>query len=214
MLSSRTAVLVSVLSGLSLSLELETGSAQDLSKVRRVDSKTPAEAQIALALAAGPPVAKGAAVYILAPTGYVKIREGTNGFTCLVERSRLNTMEPECFDAEGSATTLQARLFVEEERARGRDEARIESEVEEGYKTGRFLAPRKPGIVYMLSNYNYVFDPESKQIIHFPGHLMFYAPYATAKDVGAGPGAPYLVSPGRPDNVMVVVPAGSHEHVP
>jgi len=36
---------------------------------------------------------------------------------------------------------------------------------------------------------------------------MFYAPYATQKDVGSGPGAPYIVAPGTPHALMVVVPA-------
>ena len=37
---------------------------------------------------------------------------------------------------------------------------------------------------------------------------MFYAPYATQKDVGSGPGAPYIVAPGTPHALMIVVPAG------
>ena len=40
---------------------------------------------------------------------------------------------------------------------------------------------------------------------------MFYAPYLTEKDLGSGPGAPYLTAPGDPANVMVVVPA-RHGH--
>lgn len=103
-------------------------------------------------------------------------------------------------------------MFVESQRAAGIDDATIDKRVEEGYRSGRFTAPRKPGIVYMLSPHNYVFDPERQQIIHFPGHLMFYAPYAKAKDVGSGPGAPYIVAPGTPHALMIVVPAGSGEH--
>ena len=89
-------------------------------------------------------------------------------------------MEPECFDAEGTATVLPVRLFVEARRAAGADDEAIEREVDEAYRTGRFTPPRQPGLVYMLSPHNYVFDPERRRIIHFPGHLMFYAPYATA----------------------------------
>jgi hypothetical protein len=39
---------------------------------------------------------------------------------------------------------------------------------------------------------------------------MFYAPYATEKEVGSGPGAPYLDHPGKPDALMIVVPASNH----
>ena len=79
----------------------------------------------------------------------------------------------------------------------GTTETRIAALVEDGYKAGRFKAPGKPGLVYMLSDHNYVFDPERQAVIHFPGHLMFYAPYATQKDVGDGPGAPTSSRPAR-----------------
>lgn len=142
--------------------------------VTHVDASTPEAVQIALAESAAPAeVSKEAAVYVLGPGGYRKVREGRNGFTCLVARQRQDTVEPECFDAEGTATILPARLFVEARRAEGVNDATVDRELEEAYRTGRFVAPRKPGIVYMLSSNNYVFDPDRRQVIHFPGHLMF-----------------------------------------
>ncbi len=181
-----------------------------LAAIRQIDASTPREVQIALAMSAGPTVSQDASIYVLGPRGYVRAREGGNGFSCLVTRERTDTLEPECFDAEGSATTLKVRFFVEEQRALGKEDGQIERDVEAGYKSGRFLAPRKPGLVYMMSDFNYVFDPEQGKVFHFPGHLMFYAPYATAKDVGSGPGAPYLVHPGHADTLMIVVPASQH----
>jgi hypothetical protein len=185
---------------------------EDLSAIRRISATTPADVQIALAKAAGPNVSDDATIYVLGAHGYRVATKGSNGFVCLVERQHVDTIEPECYDAEGAATILHARLFIEEQRAKGVPDAKINAAVEEGYKSGRFKAPRRAGIVYMMSDYNYVFDPSSARVIHFPGHLMFYAPYLTAKDVGSGPGAPYLVNPGHADNVMVVIPAKSHAH--
>ena len=188
-------------------------AAVQLDGIRQVDASTPEAVQIAIAESAAPPaVAADATVYIISAKGYRKVREGRNGFTCLISRQYRNTLEPECFDAEGTATVLPARLFVEGRRADGAADVEIERELEEGYRSGRFLAPRKPGIVYMLSAHNYVLDPSSKQVVHFPGHLMFYAPYATQKDVGSGPGAPFIVSPGTPHALMIVVPAAAAEH--
>jgi hypothetical protein len=184
----------------------------DLSGVHTITGTTPADVQISLAKAAGPAVSEHATIYVLGPKGYSVASIGSNGFTCLVERQRPDTMEPECYDAEGTATTLKVRFFVEEQRAAGLSEERIDAAVADGYKKGRFLAPRRAGIVYMMSDYNFVLDPESKKVIHFPGHLMFYAPNLTEKDVGAGPGVPFMTNPGGPDNVIVVVPAGSHAH--
>ena len=214
MRSVRSAFLALALGCVASAGPLLAAGAVDLSTVRHIDGTTPRDVQMALALAAGPPVSDGAAVYILGATGYVKAREGTNGFTCLVERLRADSIAPTCFDAEGSATTVPTLLYREAQRALGKDDARIASEIAEGYKTGRFLAPRKPGVAYMLSSYNYLFDPESNRIFHFPGHEMFYGPYLTAKDVGTGPGAPDLTHPGQPDNMMVVIPAPPHTHQP
>ena len=62
----------------------------------------------------------------------------------------------------------------------------------------------------MLSDSNYVYDPDEGKVIHVPGHLMFYAPNLTAKDIGSGPGAPYIAHPGKPDALLIVVPANHH----
>ena len=175
----------------------------------RFDSSTPRQRQIELAESAAPAeVSRRATIYVLSPHGYEKAREGTNGFSCLVERQYVTTMEPECFDVEGSQTTLLVRLRTEEWRAQGKSEDAIAAEIEEGYKSGKFITPRKPGIVYMMSGENWVFDPESKRVIHFPGHLMFYAPYMTPQDLGYEKEAPlpYLVHPGAADTLMIVVP--------
>jgi hypothetical protein len=179
-----------------------------LDAVRKIDAQTPPEVQMALALSAGPPVADKATVYVLGPKGYSKLKDGTNGFSCIVQRQRLDEISPQCFDAEGSATTLRVLLFVEEQRALGVEDSKIDKAVAAGYKAGRFKPPGKPGLVYMLSPYNYLWDPDDKKIVHFPGHLMFYAPYATSGDVGSGPGAPYVVNPGKADALMIVVPRG------
>jgi hypothetical protein len=186
-------------------------AAQNPASIDHVDASTPPEVQIQLALSAAPPaVSQHATVYVLSRTGYVKAREGNNGFTCLVEREYPTSMEPECFDRETSNTTLRARMYLEAERAKGRSDEQIQKEIEAGYKSGRFKASRKPGIIYMLSDSNYVFDPSQKKIIHFPGHLMFPAPYITAKDLGseAGNGVPYIVAPGTAQALIIVVPAG------
>jgi hypothetical protein len=182
-----------------------------LDGITTVNATTAVAIQIALAESAGPPVSADAAIYVLGPKGYIKAREGRNGFTCLVSRERPDTLEPECFDGEGTATVVPVRMFVERHRAAGTSDARITALVDDGYRKGRFKAPRKAGLVYMLSDHNYVFDPGRQAVIHFPGHLMFYAPYATQKDVGSGPGAPYIVAPGTPHALIIVVPAsGTH----
>jgi hypothetical protein len=172
------------------------------------DFSLPREQKIKLAESAAPPeISSKATVYLLERSGYAKVRDGSNGFSCFVDRQTPWNSEPTCFDAEGSATTLPTRLFAEEERAKGKSEDRIKAEIDEGYKSGRFKAPGKPGIVYMLSDSVYLYV--DKRLVHAPAHLMFYAPYATDKDIGSPPpGAnmPHLIRAGQPDAYIIVIP--------
>ena len=169
------------------------------------------EARIELAESAAPPEISGkATVYLLERSGYVKVREGSNGFSCFVDRQTPWNSEPTCFDAEGSATTLLTRIFAEEERAAGKSEEEIKLEIDGGYKSGKFKAPSKPGVVNMLSGSIFLLNAANNTIVHAPPHLMFYAPYATDKDIGsppAGMNMPRVIRAGQPDAYMIVFPA-------
>src|SRR5579884_872465 len=158
-------------------LALLLSAAVDLSALRTISAKTPEEVQIRLAETAAPAeVVSKASIYVLRPNGYALARKGTNAFTCFVDRQRLDTLEPQCMDAEGAATTFLTRIFAEKQRAAGVPEKKIDAAIEEGYRSGEFRAPRRPGIIYMLSDYNYVFDDSSQKVVHASPHLMFYAP--------------------------------------
>lgn len=173
------------------------------------DFSLPREERIKLAESAAPPEISGkATVYLLERSGYIKVQDGTNGFSCFVDRQTPWNSEPTCFDAEGSTTTLPTRLFVEEERAKGKSEDQIKMEVEQGYKSGKFKAPGKPGIVYMMSDSIFLLI-SGKGLVHGPPHLMFYAPYAKDEDIGSPPAAvnmPRVLRAGQPDAYIIVMP--------
>lgn len=177
------------------------------------DFSLPREERIKLAKSAAPPeISDHATVYVLDKTGYVKVQDGTNGFSCFVDRQTPLNLEPTCFDAEGSATTLISRFYAEDQRAKGKPEEEIKAGIDAGYKTGKFHAPAKPGIVYMMSDHGVLFV--SGKLVHIPAHLMFYAPYATDKDIGSPAAAanmPRLIRAGQPDAVVIVIPRGSKD---
>ena len=174
---------------------------------------TAREREIALARSAGPAtVARDATVYVLGAKGYEVAVRGTNGFTCLVEHDRADTVEPVCYDAEGSTTLLPAALRRAELRSAGTPEPRIEQEIAAGFRSGKFRAPSRPGIAYMLSPEQTVFDPSRQKVIPYVPHVMFYAPHRKAADLGmaadhAEHGLPFLIFEGQP-NAMVIVPVG------
>ena len=185
-------------------------TAQELPKV--YDASVPRERQIALAESAAPPeVSSKATIYILGLKGDEKVREGTNGFSCFVGRHFVKpaetTVEPTCFDAEGSRTLLMVYLRQEELRSSGKSEAEIKADMAEGYKDGSLKYPGKPGFLYMMSTENRLGKVATAS---FPPHLMFYAPYMTTNDIGfdSQPQLDYLgmTHPGAGDNLIVVVP--------
>jgi hypothetical protein len=191
--------------------------------IARADDKS-REQEIALATSAAPPaVAAKAGVYVLEKSGYVKARESQNGCVCIVEHRVPNAVEPQCLDAEGVKTFLPRILMVGALRAKGKAEREIRAAVRQGFASGEFRAPARPGVDYMLSTHNVVTVDEEKGIAApFPPHLMFYAPGMTNADIGSD-GSPassvFVVDEKSPHALMIVpVPAGpaapahSHSH--
>jgi len=203
---------------LSIAVLSNSAAAQDkpqepTREVHLVTASTPRERQIGLALSAAPTeVSSKATVYVLGLKGYEKAREGTNGFSCLIERSFKGTTQtssaPACFDAVGSGSIMVAYLRREELRAEGKSEAEIKDDIAKGYEDGRFKVPG-PGFLYMMSNENFVYNNVSGKSGFVVPHLMFYAPNKTANDVGydsvSPTMVPYLTGSGiGPESLLVV----------
>jgi hypothetical protein len=190
-------------------------AAQTVAPKAAYDFSLPREERIKLAKSAAPPeISEHATGYVLDRSGYARVQEGTNGFSCFVDRQTPLNLEPTCFDAEGSASTLPTRIYAEEQRAKGKNEEEIKAGIEAGYKAAKFRAPGKPGIVYMMSEKGMLFIADANKMVPLPPHLMFYAPYATDKDIGSPPAAanmPHLIRAGQPDAVVIVLPRQGKE---
>ena len=145
----------------------------------------PRDKEIELALSAAPEhLRKGAGVYILERNGYVKVTESTNGFTCIVNRDHPLSLKPVCFDAEGTATILPKILRVGESLMQGKPVSEIDAEIAEGFRTGKYISPRRAGVAYMLSGDIRNYNPHTGKVDSFPPHVMFYAPNLTNADLG------------------------------
>ena len=216
---NRMKVLASVLSiGLLPSTVAIQTLAEELPKV--YDASVPRERQMALAESAAPAeVSSKATVYVLGLRGYEKAREGTNGFSCFVGRHFVKptetTIEPACFDAEGSRTLLFVYMHGEELRISGKSEEEIKADVAKGYEEGRYKYPSKPGFLYMMSSENRLSAITDQSSGIFPPHLMFYAPNMTTQDIGLDTQSlaklDYLgmTHPGAGNNLIVVIPKTS-----
>ena len=170
----------------------------------------PVEDEMALALEAAPPhLRAGAGVFVLREAGFARIRESSNGFTCVVNRDHPQALKPTCWDAEGSRTIVPRVLWVGEELMRGTPLAEIERGIEEGFRSGRFVPPARPGVAYMLSSRIRNVDHATGAFRTFPPHVMFYAPGLTDADIGAATevteGLPFIDYQG-PHGYMIVMP--------
>ncbi len=171
------------------------------------------QTEIALALSACPSsVAAKAAVYVLEKSGYVKVRDGENGFTAIVGHALPNSVDPQCMNAEGARSHLPPILKIAELRAQGKSAEEIKRTMAEAYAKGIFPLPTGLGVDYMLSTENLV--PSFKGgVAPYPPHVMFFAPGMTNAELGAdvslGPSgnpsaAAFVVNEGTPQAIIIV----------
>jgi hypothetical protein len=170
---------------------------------------------MAMALSAAPEhLRAGASAYVLTKDGFVLARQGTNGFACIVNRDHPLNQKPTCYDAEGAATILPKVLKVGELLMKGVAMGQISAELAEGFRTGKFISPRRPGVAYMLSGDVRNYNPATRQVETFPPHVMFYAPNLTNEDIGSNgkfePGLPSIAYQGPQGFMIVVTGDGTH----
>jgi hypothetical protein len=181
----------------------------------------PREKEIELALSAAPEhLRTGAAVYVLERKGFVKVRDSTNGFTCIVNRDHPLNQKPVCFDAEGTATVLPKILRVGELLMQGKPMSKIDGDIAEGFRTGKYISPRRPGVAYMLSGDIRNFNPHTGKVESFPPHVMFYAPNLTNADLGMTPEAlasdpslPFIAYEGPHAFIIMLAYSGKQTHM-
>lgn len=171
--------------------------------------------EIALARSAAPAeVSANATVYVLERDGFVEAERGTNGVTCLVDRSgHPEALEPHCYDAEASRTIVPIRLAEGELRAQGRSKEEIAVAIEEGIGSGRFALPSRAAMSYMMSSAQILYNDEGRRVGAWRPHLMIYMPYVKPEDLGVSKsgsgsgGAPTVADAGGPlASVVIVVP--------
>ncbi|MEN8373999.1 MAG: hypothetical protein ABFS34_00965 [Gemmatimonadota bacterium] len=152
--------------------------------------------EVAIALAASPDhLREEAGVWAYDGEGFVRHRESGNGFDCIVNRDHARALKPVCFDAEGARTIVPKIRRFGELLAQGQDPGEINASIEATFERGEFESPARPGVAFMLSNYNR--PAGANGVGWFPPHVMYYAPNLTNADIGFAPGTARGV-PGLP----------------
>lgn len=160
-------------------------------------------AEIALARSAAPPaISAQATVLVLTPRGYETVQRGTDGFTCLVERSWSSPFDspdfwnwklrgPVCYNPAASKTVLQYTLFRTRLALGGVSKAGMLGRLQTAVEAKQLPGAGAGSMAYMLSKEQYLGDaPKS----WYP-HLMFYAPKTAGANAGESWGANRRGSP-------------------
>jgi hypothetical protein len=175
---------------------------------------TDRRAEITLAQSAAPSaISLHATVLVLGRDGYETAQKGTNGFTCLVERSWMSPFSssqfwnwhmrgPICYNPPASRTVLVYTLRRTDMAISGLTKSQMLDRIETAVANGQLPAPEPGSMSYMMSRHGYLGDGVGPWM----SHLMFYAPKADEAKDGASWGADLPGSPVVFDTEHRIVP--------
>jgi len=159
-------------------------------------------AEIALARSAAPAaISDKATLLTLKPQGYEAAVNGTNGFTCLVERSWMSPFDspefwnpkmrgPVCYNPAASKSILAYTLRRTKLALAGLSKAQMLDEIRAAAARKELPRPEPGAMSFMMSKDGYLGDAQG----HWHSHLMFHVPKVAAASWGANlPGSPVVL---------------------
>lgn len=156
------------------------------------------DCEAALALSAAPAhLRDSAGVYILGRQGYEQIRPSQNGYRCIVERNHARSIIPQCFDEASRDANLAVILDEGRLLREGMTFQQLAERRREKLAANAYPPASRAGVVYMVSDYNYIYVSEPDRMLKVAPHVMFHAPGLDNEDIGADPAAAFA-NPGLP----------------
>ena len=166
--------------------------------------------EAALALSALPERLRDEAnAYVWKDGEYRLTGQGDGKFDCFVARNHASSVIPQCFTASGTDTIMAGEIFKSELVLKGSEPDEAVAEFEAKLANGEFDAPAAPGINYMMSAYNWIYQSTRDEFIHVPPHVMFFAPHVEPDEVGAATFPEAVATKGVP----MVVESGIHAYM-
>ena len=167
-----------------------------------------ANAEIALARSAAPAtISHDATILVLEKTGYRKAVRGTNGFTCLVERSWMSPFDsgdfwnprirgPICYNPPAVRSILPYTIDRTKLVVRGLTKTQMHATIVAALVNRKSATPESGAMSYMMSRAQYLGD----NVGHWIPHLMFHTPKMAAATWGADlAGSPVMYDDGHHD---------------
>lgn len=143
------------------------------------------ECELAVARSAAPARLRAdATVYALQDGKYRKVIDGGGPLTCIVERNDPDSIVPQCLDRAGVDTILPALIHRSLLSLAGASFDEIQADFRQRVANGEFQPPPRPGVSYMMSNYNYTYVATAARVMKISPHIMYYAPHLKNSDIG------------------------------
>jgi hypothetical protein len=159
-------------------------------------------AEMSLARSAAPAaISGGATVLVLSSKGYETAADGTNGFTCLVERAWMSPFDspefwnpklrgPVCYNPAATRSILPITRYRTKLAQSGVSKNQMFDEIRAAMARKELPAPEPGAMSFMMSKDGYLSDSAG----HWHSHLMFYIPGTDTSSWGANlPGSPVIV---------------------
>ncbi len=172
------------------------------------------QAEITLARSAAPSaISLHATLLVLGNRGYETAETGTNGFTCLVERSWMSPFDsaefwnwkmrgPICYNPAAVRSVLLYTLQRTQMALSGLTKSQMLDRTNAAVADKQLPTPEPGSMSYMMSKDGYLGDGVGP----WASHLMFYAPKTDSANDGASWGADLPASPVILDTSHRVVP--------
>jgi hypothetical protein len=150
-------------------------------------------AEISLARSAAPEaISRNATVLVLGKDGYETAVEGTNRFTCLVERSWMSPIDspefwnpkmrgPICYNPPAVRSILPYTIYRTKLVLAGLSKAQIEESIKSAVVKAELPVPESGAMSYMLAKNGYLGD----SVGPWHPHLMFHVPKTDNASWGA-----------------------------
>ena len=172
------------------------------------------KSEIALARSAAPAsISDAAEVMVLRRNGYETAVKGTNGFTCLVERSWAQGTDeaefwnpkmraPHCFNAEATKSFAPIYLMKTKLVLAGKSRSEIAQAISAALDQKEIPALEPGAMAYMMSKQQYLNDDGKS----WRPHTMFYSPGDMTKSWAADdPNSPVMMAKDPQERVTVLL---------
>jgi hypothetical protein len=154
-----------------------------------------------------------ATVVVLDAHGYETAIKGTNGFTCIVERSWTKAFDddnfwnprvktPICYNPPASRTVVPYTIFETKTALAGATEAEIRASLTTAIADKQLSVPENGSMAYMMSKDQYIDD----HVKAWYSHIMIYTPKPLGAKAGESWGADRVGSPVVYDSSHLIWP--------